>query len=157
MSQPTQWLCLVSFSPFFSCFILLISILYSSMYIATTTMTTSDTTTWPRYTTTINDDGHVTINPTASNSKFLLFFFFVFYFRLFVHHYLPSHIASVLIAGAVLNFVLSKTINYLISIRGPKIRKVRTLQYSDIGIKGPAILVVFGLIMFIMIVFFAPH
>jgi len=82
--------------------------------------------------------------------------FFLMNRQLFVHHYLPSHVASALIAGAVLNFVLSETINYPISIRGPKIRKVRTSQYSDIGIKGPAILVVFGLIMFFMFIFIAP-
>ena len=82
--------------------------------------------------------------------------FFLMNRQLFVHHYLPSHVASALIAGAVLNFVLSETINYPISIRGPKIRKVRTSQYSDIGIKGPAILVVFGFIMFFMFVFIAP-
>ena len=82
--------------------------------------------------------------------------FFLMNRQLFVHHYLPSHVASALIAGAVLNFVLSETINYPISIRGPKIKKVRPSQYSDIGIKGPFILVIFGIIMFFMFVFIAP-
>ena len=76
--------------------------------------------------------------------------------QLFVHHYLPSHLASALIAGAVLNFVLSETINYPISIRGPKMRRSRTSQYSDIGLKGPIILGVFGLVMFLMFMFIAP-
>ena len=82
--------------------------------------------------------------------------FFLMNRQLFVHHYLASHVASALIAGAVLNFVLSETINYPISIRGPKIRKVRPSQHSDIGLKGPVILVFFALIMFLMFVFIAP-
>jgi len=45
--------------------------------------------------------------------------FFLMSRQLFIHHYLPSHLASALIAGAVLNFVLSDTINYPISIKGP--------------------------------------
>lgn len=82
--------------------------------------------------------------------------FFLMNRQLFVHHYLPSHVASALIAGAVLNFVLSETINYPISVRGPKIKKVRTSQYSDIGLKGPVILVIFGIFMLLMFVFIAP-
>ena len=82
--------------------------------------------------------------------------FFLMNRQLFIHHYLPSHVASALIAGAVLNFVLSETINYPISIRGPKMKKARTSQYSDIGIKGPLILVIFGIIMFFMFAFIAP-
>ncbi|KAG6909028.1 hypothetical protein DXG01_002302 [Tephrocybe rancida] len=81
--------------------------------------------------------------------------FFLMNRQLFVHHYLPSHLASALIAGAVLNFVLSDTINYPISVRGPSTRS-RPSQYSDIGIKGPVILVIFGLAMFGMFVFMAP-
>ena len=82
--------------------------------------------------------------------------FFLMNRQLFVHHYLPSHVASALIAGAVLNFVLSETINYPISIRGPKMKKARPSQYSDIGLKGPVILFIFGFIMFLMFVFIAP-
>jgi dolichyl-phosphate-mannose--protein O-mannosyl transferase len=82
--------------------------------------------------------------------------FFLMNRQLFVHHYLPSHVASALIAGAVLNFVLSETINYPISIRGPKMKKARTSQYSDIGLKGPVILFIFGIIMFFMFIFIAP-
>ena len=47
---------------FFSCFNLLISIIYSSLYISTTTSSTSDTPTQPRYMTTIDDNSHVTAN-----------------------------------------------------------------------------------------------
>lgn len=92
---------------------------------------------------------------------FLLFWavhyapFFLMSRQLFVHHYLPSHLASALIAGAVLNFVLSETINYPISVRGPK-TKPRPSQYSDIGLKGPVIFVVFSILMFAMYVYLAP-
>ncbi|KAF4611280.1 hypothetical protein D9613_007056 [Agrocybe pediades] len=81
--------------------------------------------------------------------------FFLMNRQLFIHHYLPSHLASALIAGAVLNFVLSETINYPISAWGNKTRP-RPSQYSDIGIKGPVILVGFSFIMFLMFVFIAP-
>ncbi|PPQ91880.1 hypothetical protein CVT25_000755 [Psilocybe cyanescens] len=81
--------------------------------------------------------------------------FFLMNRQLFIHHYLPSHLASALIAGAVLNFVLSETINYPISVFGNKTR-ARPSQYADIGLKGPIIFVGFSLIMFLMFVFIAP-
>ncbi|KAG6845492.1 hypothetical protein H0H87_008389 [Tephrocybe sp. NHM501043] len=81
--------------------------------------------------------------------------FFLMNRQLFVHHYLPSHLASALIAGAVLQFVLSDTINYPISLRGTSTR-ARPSQYSDIGIKGPVILVIFSAILFAVYVFMAP-
>lgn len=75
--------------------------------------------------------------------------------QLFVHHYLPSHLASALIAGAVLHFILSDTINFPVSIRGPN-TIARPSQYSDIGLKGPVILVVYGIFLFAMFAFMAP-
>jgi dolichyl-phosphate-mannose-protein mannosyltransferase len=81
--------------------------------------------------------------------------FFLMNRQLFIHHYLPSHLASALISGAVLNFVLSETINYPISKLSGK-TKPRPSQYSDIGIKGPIILVTFSFILFLMFVFIAP-
>jgi len=81
--------------------------------------------------------------------------FFLMNRQLFIHHYLPSHLASALIAGAVLNFVLSETINYPISIRGPNTR-LRPTQYSDIGLKGPVILVIFCIFLFAMFTYMAP-
>ncbi|KAJ7577078.1 glycosyltransferase family 39 protein [Mycena floridula] len=96
-----------------------------------------------------------------STGFFLLFWgvhyapFFLMGRQLFIHHYLPSHVASAMIAGAVLNFVLSETINYPVSVRGAK-TKARPRQYSDIGLKGPVVFVVFCILMFIMFVFIAP-
>ncbi|KAG5353548.1 hypothetical protein C0989_005520 [Termitomyces sp. Mn162] len=81
--------------------------------------------------------------------------FFLMNRQLFIHHYLPSHLASALIAGAVLNFVLSETINYPISIQGPSTR-LRPSQYSDIGIKGPIILIIFSIAMLSMFIFISP-
>ncbi|KAG6869242.1 hypothetical protein C0993_009107 [Termitomyces sp. T159_Od127] len=81
--------------------------------------------------------------------------FFLMSRQLFIHHYLPSHLASALIAGAVLNFVLSETINYPISIPGPSTRR-RPTEYSNIGIKGPVILILFSIVMFFMFLFIAP-
>jgi len=75
--------------------------------------------------------------------------------QLFIHHYLPSHLASALIAGAILQFVLSETVNYPISIRGPKTR-AQIRQYSDIGLKGPIILGVYCLVLFAMFAYIAP-
>ncbi|ESK96494.1 glycosyltransferase family 39 protein [Moniliophthora roreri MCA 2997] len=75
--------------------------------------------------------------------------------QLFIHHYLPSHLASALIAGAVLQFILSDTINFPISIRGPTTRSQRR-TVTDIGLKGPVIFVVFCIAMFAMFVYMAP-
>ena len=75
--------------------------------------------------------------------------------QLFIHHYLPSHLASALVAGSVLNFVLSETINYPISIRGPSTRS-RPSMYSDLGMKGPVSVAIFTLFMFITYLYMAP-
>jgi len=42
--------------------------------------------------------------------------------QLFLHHYLPAHLASALIAGTVLNFVIAEEVNYPISKAGVKTR-----------------------------------
>jgi dolichyl-phosphate-mannose-protein mannosyltransferase len=101
-------------------------------------------------------------NRLWNNAGFFLVFwavhylpFFLFSRQLFIHHYLPSHLSSALIAGAVLNFILSETINYPISVSGPKTR-LRPSQYSDIGVKGLVFLGLFSFLMFFMFVFLAP-
>ncbi|KAG6813150.1 hypothetical protein H0H92_013556 [Tricholoma furcatifolium] len=101
-------------------------------------------------------------NRLWNNTGFFLLFWAVHYIpfflmsrQLFIHHYLPSHLASALIAGSVLNFVLSDTINYPISVSGPTTRR-RPSQYSDIGIKGPIIFVGFSILLFAMFLFMAP-
>ncbi|KAF9006174.1 glycosyltransferase family 39 protein [Cyathus striatus] len=101
-------------------------------------------------------------NRLWNNAGFFLLFWAVHYLpfflmsrQLFIHHYLPSHLASALIAGAVLNFILSETFNFPVSIWGPKTRS-RPSTYSDIGLKGPVILVVFGIFLFFMFSYLAP-
>lgn len=81
--------------------------------------------------------------------------FFLMNRQLFVHHYLPSHLASAMIAGAVLSFVLSETINYPVSVRGPKTH-AHPRQYADLGMKGPVVLVVFMIVLFAMFAYMAP-
>jgi len=78
--------------------------------------------------------------------------FFLMNRQLFIHHYLPSHLASALVAGSVLNFVLSETINYPISIRGPSTRP-KPSMYSDLGMKGPVTVAIFSVFMFVMYVY----
>lgn len=76
--------------------------------------------------------------------------------QLFIHHYLPSHLASALIAGSVLNFMLSDTVNYPISLQGPKDVRHKKFEHADIGLKGPIIVVIFAVLLFVMFAFMAP-
>lgn len=82
--------------------------------------------------------------------------FFVMNRQLFIHHYLPSHLASALVAGAVLSFVLSDTVNYPISVIGPKTRVIKNKTSADLGFKGPVIVAVFIVMLFAMYVYIAP-
>ncbi|KAL0953784.1 hypothetical protein HGRIS_004968 [Hohenbuehelia grisea] len=81
--------------------------------------------------------------------------FFVMNRQLFIHHYLPSHVASALIAGAVLNFVLSETINYPVSAAGPHTRR-RVPTYADLGARGPIVALVYAVLLFAMFAYIAP-
>ncbi|CCM01812.1 uncharacterized protein FIBRA_03880 [Fibroporia radiculosa] len=85
--------------------------------------------------------------------------YFPFYLmgrQLFIHHYLPSHLASALVAGSLLSFVLSETINYPISVRGPSMSRVKQRTYADVGLKGPIIVALFALMMLGMFIYMAP-
>ncbi|KAJ7180678.1 glycosyltransferase family 39 protein [Mycena filopes] len=81
--------------------------------------------------------------------------FFLMNRQLFIHHYLPSHLASAMIAGAVLSFILSETVNYPVSVWGPTTRS-HPKQYADLGIKAPIIFIGFSVAMFAVLLFFAP-
>lgn len=81
--------------------------------------------------------------------------FYIMSRQLFVHHYLPSHLASALIAGSVLNFVLSETVNSPISIRGPSTR-LKPSTYADTGMKGPIIVGLFVIVLFVMFCYMSP-
>ena len=75
--------------------------------------------------------------------------------QLFIHHYLPSHLASSLVAGAVLHFLLSETIQYPISVRGHSTRP-RKPQWAELGTRGPAIVVLFVIALLAAFVYMAP-
>ncbi|EGN96803.1 glycosyltransferase family 39 protein, partial [Serpula lacrymans var. lacrymans S7.3] len=81
--------------------------------------------------------------------------FFVMSRQLFIHHYLPSHIASALVAGAVLSFILSDTVNYPISIAGRSTRR-RPEELADLGVQGPVVVGVFAILMFVMFLYMSP-
>ncbi|EPT00756.1 hypothetical protein FOMPIDRAFT_1162813 [Fomitopsis schrenkii] len=101
-------------------------------------------------------------NRLWNSTGFFVVFWAVHYFpfyimsrQLFVHHYLPSHLASALVAGSVLSFVLSETVNYPISIRGPATR-LKPSTYADTGMKGPIIIGLFVIAMFVMFCYMSP-
>ncbi|KAL5492520.1 PMT4 [Sanghuangporus weigelae] len=81
--------------------------------------------------------------------------FFLMSRQLFIHHYLAAHLFSALLAGAVLNFIMSEAINYPISIAGRKTR-MRPTQYSDIGPKALAAVAIFTVAEFIMLIYISP-
>ena len=82
--------------------------------------------------------------------------FFLFSRQLFIHHYLPSHLISALIAGSVLSFALAETINYPISVWGPRLRASKPSTYADLGMRGPIFVGVFSVILFVMFIYMAP-
>ncbi|TFY80319.1 hypothetical protein EWM64_g3692 [Hericium alpestre] len=101
-------------------------------------------------------------NRMWNSAGFFLLVWFIHYFpfflmnrQLFIHHYLPSHLASALVAGAVLSFILSETVNYPISVRGQQ-TKPQPRQYADLGYRGPAIFAVFCLMLLVAFAYIAP-
>ncbi len=99
----------------------------------------------------------------VNSTGFFVLFWAVHYFpfflmsrQLFIHHYLPSHLVSAMIAGSVLSFALSETINYPVSAWGPRLRVPKTPTYADLGMRGPIVVGVFALIMFTVFVYMAP-
>jgi len=43
--------------------------------------------------------------------------------QLFLHHYLPAHLMSVLVTGVAFNFVFSDTVNFPVSLPGLRMRR----------------------------------
>jgi dolichyl-phosphate-mannose-protein mannosyltransferase len=75
------------------------------------------------------------------------FHYFPFYLmnrQLFLHHYLPAHLASALVAGSVLNFILIETVNYPISAPGitTRLRPRIRARLSPGGLVSVAVLLV---------------
>ncbi|KAF8478262.1 glycosyltransferase family 39 protein [Gautieria morchelliformis] len=84
--------------------------------------------------------------------------YFPFYLmsrQLFIHHYLPAHLCSALVTGAIFNFILSESINYPISIPS-SITRLRPRQYSDLGMQALVATLGFVVILIAMFLFIAP-
>ena len=81
--------------------------------------------------------------------------FFLMSRQLFIHHYLPSHLASALVAGAVLHFLLSETIDYPISVAGHFTPR-RPQQWAELGNRGPIIVAVSFFALLFAYVYMAP-
>ncbi|KAA1475473.1 glycosyltransferase family 39 protein [Dentipellis sp. KUC8613] len=101
-------------------------------------------------------------NRLWNSAGFFLLVWFIHYFpfflmnrQLFIHHYLPSHLMSALVAGATLSFLISETVNYPISALGQHTRR-RPTQYAEMGYRGPFILAVFCVALFAAFAFLAP-
>ncbi|KAI0788750.1 O-mannosyltransferase [Abortiporus biennis] len=101
-------------------------------------------------------------NRLWNSAGFFVLFWAVHYFpfylmsrQLFIHHYLPSHLASALLAGAVFSFIVTESVNYPVSKRGP-LTKAQPAIYADHGVKGPILVGIFAIVMFAMFVYIAP-
>lgn len=99
------------------------------------------------------------LNSTGFFVSAWAFHYFPFYLmsrQLFVHHYLPAHLASVLVAGSVLNFVLTESIEYPISIAKKGVTHLRPRMYTDFGVRGLAVVVTLLIALTASFLFFAP-
>ena len=77
--------------------------------------------------------------------------------QLFLHHYLPAHLASALVAGAVLNFIVTESIDFPISkasISAPLRRFPRV--HTDITTRAVAGMVGFLLVLIGVFLWIAP-
>ena len=87
---------------------------------------------------------------------FHYFTFFLMNRQLFTHHYLPAHLASALVAGSVLNFLLTESIEYPISIERRGVTQPKSRTYTDFGLRGLAATVMLVAILTSSFVFFSP-
>ncbi|EJU03808.1 O-mannosyltransferase [Dacryopinax primogenitus] len=81
--------------------------------------------------------------------------FFLMSRQLFIHHYLPAHLASALLAGGVFNFIVSETINYPISVAGPSTR-LRPKTHAELGLRSFIAVGVFVSALIAMFIFLSP-
>ncbi|ORY26861.1 hypothetical protein BCR39DRAFT_539830 [Naematelia encephala] len=86
---------------------------------------------------------------------FHYFPFFLMSRQRFLHHYLPAHLASALIAGAVLNFILVETVNFPVSVAGLRTR-LRPSVRARLDKKGWAVVGVLLLVVIAVFLFIAP-
>lgn len=86
---------------------------------------------------------------------FHYFPFFTMARQRFVHHYLPAHLASALVAGSVLNFVLVEAVNFPISVAGQNTRR-RPAHRAHVGRKGAIVLGTLSAIVVACFLYTAP-
>ncbi|KAH9815607.1 family 39 glycosyltransferase [Melampsora americana] len=87
-----------------------------------------------------------------------LFHYLPFYMmnrQRFLHHYLPAHLCSTLVAGSVFNFIITDSINYPVSIAGPTTRRRRSRR-ADVPKHARMILLIMICLLWISFNFFAP-
>ncbi|KAG9043252.1 hypothetical protein FS837_009835 [Tulasnella sp. UAMH 9824] len=83
--------------------------------------------------------------------------FFLMNRQLFIHHYLPAHLASALVAGSVMNFIVTEAIEFPVSYASataPARRYPRT--HTDIGSKAIAFLLGYATLLFGLFLYIAP-
>jgi len=86
------------------------------------------------------------------------FHYFPFYTmarQRFLHHYLPAHLASALVAGCILNFVLVEAVNFPVSVAGTSTR-LRPAHRAYVGKKGHIVLGVLSAIVIGCFLYTAP-
>ncbi|GAA99574.1 glycosyltransferase family 39 protein [Mixia osmundae IAM 14324] len=84
--------------------------------------------------------------------------YFPFYLmtrQLFLHHYLPAHLASTLAAGAIFNFIATETINFPVSITGPSSPQ-RPREHAQVSLAMRVCVLVIVALLAITFVYFAP-
>lgn len=84
--------------------------------------------------------------------------YFPFYLmsrQLFIHHYLPAHLASACLAGSILNFILTESVNYPASVAGPTTR-LRPRIKAVVPRKAYVVFGALGVIVVGTFVFLAP-
>ncbi|KAG9053935.1 hypothetical protein FS842_006722 [Serendipita sp. 407] len=86
---------------------------------------------------------------------FHYFPFFLMSRQLFLHHYLPAHLCSVLVTGSIFNFIAGESINFPVSAPGPGMRRMPT-THSDVGVKAIIAAGIYMIPYLAMFIFMAP-
>jgi dolichyl-phosphate-mannose-protein mannosyltransferase len=86
---------------------------------------------------------------------FHYFPFFLMNRQLFLHHYLPAHLCSALVAGSIFNFIAGESINFPVSFPGPGMRRMPVAR-SDVGMKAMIAAGIYMIPFFGMFFFLSP-
>jgi len=82
--------------------------------------------------------------------------FFLMGRQTFLHHYLPAHLFSALVAGVATNFVVTEAINHPVSIMGPTTRRRPMIVVAESPRQTIAVVGMSILVLFISFNFLAP-